>query len=169
MPNSVVGKKIRLKQDSGTTFESKSCYYLVLSFAVLLVSSNSIRALSYIFLGGLMCSMVGYFWHKIVRYWSQVCHEINRKITSREITSWEITCRNIASCKTSSHELVRRSIDLASTSFNVKVCSSKSSSWSPGWTRFANLTLLLPSSASFLVVLYLVWVPFSCALTFDKA
>ena len=169
MPNSVVGKKIRLKQDSGTTFESKSCYYLVLSFAVLLVSSNSIHTSSYIFLGGLVCSIVGHFWHKIVRYWSQVCHEINRKITSREITSWEITCRNIASCKTSSHELVRRSIDLASTSFKVKVCSSKSSSWSPGLTRFANLTLLLPSSASFLVVLYLVWVPFSCALTFDEA
>ena len=44
-------------------------------------------------------------WSKIVKYLSQDYHEINRKFTSREITSWGITCGNIARCKTTCHEL----------------------------------------------------------------
>ena len=44
-------------------------------------------------------------WNKIVKYLSQDYHEINRKFTSREITSWGITCQNITLCKTTCHEL----------------------------------------------------------------
>ena len=63
----------------------------------------------------------------------------------------------ITRCKTTSHELVRKStqprLHLRLGYKTSCVSFSKTSCWSPVLTRFANLTLLLlPSSASFLMV-----------------
>ena len=73
-----------------------------------------------------------------VKYLSQDYHEIDRKFTSRGITSWGITCGNITRRKSTGHEL--REFD-------------------PPRPPFLRL---------FLNGIYLLWVPFSRALSFAR-